>query len=74
VSICLKGCAPRCAVCGQTKKPRGRDGGMWNSGCNADCEGYYNAPSPCDLWPGETREEFGYPLNWRELADKGEIK
>lgn len=25
-----------------------------------NCNYYLSDPTPCDLWPGETREEFGY--------------
>lgn len=67
---CLKGCAPQCAVCGRTKKPGGRYGGAYEQWlCSGDCEGYWKEPTPCDLWPGESREDFGYPKNWREIRD-----
>ena len=35
---------------------------MANSLCGDwDCPGYSQPPDPGDLWPGETREQFGYP-------------
>jgi hypothetical protein len=30
--------------------------------CNFECSGYYEEPKVGDLWPGETEEEFGYPV------------
>jgi len=57
----------KCAVCGRTKKPIGRDS-MDNGLCSHECEGYRQAPLPSDLWPGETREAYGYPDDWREVA------
>lgn len=54
--------AVTCTVCGLTKKPRGRSAPLEMAGslCDRDCPGYYEPPAPGDLWPGETREEFGY--------------
>ena len=51
-----------CAVCGMRKKPIGRSAPleMANSMCDDDCPGYRQDPYPGQLWPGETREEFGY--------------
>lgn len=50
----------RCAECGREKCPRGRDAPMESGLCGVCCEGYYDDPKPSSLWPGETREEFGY--------------
>jgi len=39
--------------------------------CNAECAGYYIDPKVGDLWPGETEEEFGYPIGahgWKEVS------
>jgi len=33
---------------------------MANSLCDFDCPGYYEEPVAGDLWPGETREKFGF--------------
>jgi hypothetical protein len=63
----LIGEAVKCEVCGRTKKPHGRDT-MDNGMCSYECDGYYEEPRPGDLWPGERREDFGFPLNWREIA------
>ena len=51
-----------CVVCHRRKKPRGRSAPleMANSLCDGDCVGYNLDPEPSDLWPRETREEFGY--------------
>jgi hypothetical protein len=51
-----------CRVCGRMKVPRGRSAPleMCGSICTDDCRGYREPPEPGDLWPGETREEFGY--------------
>ena len=46
-----------CAVCGQQKKPIGRDSSR--SLCDDDCRGYDSDPKPGDLWPGESEKEFG---------------
>ena len=56
------GVAVDCAVCGMRKKPIGRSAPleMANSMCDDDCPGYRQDPYPGQLWPGETREEFGY--------------
>ena len=54
--------AVECRVCGLRKKPIGRSAplAMGNGLCDHDCPGYREEPYPGDLWPGETREEFGY--------------
>lgn len=54
------GKAVLCTVCDRTKQPRGRSAPMGSYMCNNDCPGYYADPYPGELWPGETREEFGY--------------
>lgn len=51
-----------CAVCGDMKKPIGRSGPLGASYCNDDCAGYRQPPYPGSLWPGETEEQFGYPV------------
>lgn len=61
------GIAVRCEICGKTKAPRGRSipimrhSDFCSSGSN--CPGYRSEPFPGDLWPGETEEEFGYPVS-----------
>ena len=53
----------KCAVCGQTKKPVGRSAPMYGpSGCDDRCKGYRQPPYPGSLWPGETEDDFGYPI------------
>jgi len=56
------GQAVDCKVCGRRKKPRGRSAPleMANSLCDFECPGYDQEPEPGWLWPGETREQFGY--------------
>jgi hypothetical protein len=63
-----------CKTCGQPKAPRGRSvaAEMWNSMCTDDrCLGYYDEPKPGDLWPGETEEEFGYPISSNATREAG---
>jgi hypothetical protein len=52
----------QCLVCFRTKKPVGRSAPIETAGsmCDSDCSGYYEDPKPGVLWPGETREEYGY--------------
>lgn len=52
----------KCAVCGQTKKPVGRSAPMGWSSCDDECKGYRQPPYPGSLWPGETEDDFGYPI------------
>jgi hypothetical protein len=54
------GRAVTCTVCGRTKKPHGRSAPLESSMCDSECPGYNQSPNPGDLWPGETREEYGY--------------
>jgi hypothetical protein len=58
------GIAVECTVCGKRKKPVGRAAAleMANGLCDQDCPGYYKEPVPGSLWPGETEEEFGFPI------------
>lgn len=57
------GVVVRCLVCGDMKKPIGRDGPSCASYCDHDCPGYRQEPYPGSLWPGETEEQFGYPVS-----------
>jgi len=63
--LCSVGCAPICTTCGQRKGALGRSAPLGAYLCDTDCPGYREEPTPCDLWPGETREEFGYPKEAR---------
>lgn len=70
----------RCAVCGDMKKPRGRSGPMGMSFCEPiwdghGCAGYDQDPQAGSLWPGESDEDFGYPVGahgWKlvEMGDE----
>lgn len=51
-----------CAVCGHMKKPIGRDAPMSAYYCDDECAGYRQPPYPGSLWPGETDDQFGYPV------------
>ena len=53
----------KCAVCGQMKKPIGRSAPVEASYCDHECKGYQQNPRPGSLWPGETSDEFGYPVS-----------
>jgi len=61
--ICKVGCAPVCFTCRRRKAPLGRDVAAAQAGslCDRDCPGYYGDPTPCNLWPGEAREELSTP-------------
>lgn len=69
----------RCAVCGDMKKPRGRSGPMGMQFCEPawdghGCPGYDQDPQAGSLWPGESDEDFGYPVGphgWK-LVEMGE--
>jgi hypothetical protein len=56
------GVAITCIVCGCRKAPRRRSVpiDMANNLCDWGCPGYNEEPYPSQLWPGETKEEFGY--------------
>ena len=54
------GVAVTCTVCGHRKKPIGRSAPLGAYMCDHECSGYVHDPQPGYLWPGETREEFGY--------------
>jgi hypothetical protein len=57
------GIVVRCAKCGHTKQPRGRSAPMYSSFCDGyTCDGYGQDPQVGDLWPGESEEDFGYPV------------
>ncbi len=60
------GVAVECLTCCLRKSPRGRSAPLEMAGglCDSDCEGFYQDPVPGDLWPGESRADFGYPLGW----------
>lgn len=77
------GIAVNCPVCHRTKKPRGRSGAIGLSLCEPElCRAYYNDPKVGDLWPGETEEDFGYPISNHGIKEvphtfepeKGQVK
>ena len=57
------GLAVECSVCRKRKKPYGRSApmAMANGLCDQDCPGYFEAPRAGDLWPFESRKDFGFP-------------
>lgn len=63
-----------CVLCRKYKKPIGRSGPMemQSSLCDDDCGGYRQEPFPGSLWPGETEEEFGYPVGLEGTEERGE--
>ena len=70
------GIVVRCSVCGSTKKPIGRSASLGAAGCDDECPGYRLAPFVGSLWPGETAEDFGYPVSddgTIEVDDHGEL-
>lgn len=54
---CTKECwaMPECKVCGLTKKPIGRDPGIYRASnfCDEECVGYRQLPIAGHLWPEE---------------------
>jgi hypothetical protein len=56
------GIAVYCAHCGRRKKPRGRSAPFGVQYCDYDCYGYNREPQVGSLWPGETEQDFGYPI------------
>lgn len=70
-----RGSSVECAACGRTKAPRGRSVPMYVAGyCDGSCPGYACQPLPGDLWPGESRAEFGYQCSTAaELAGVGPV-
>lgn len=57
-----------CSVCPRAKKPIGRDSAS-NDDCSHECEGYGLDPQPSDLWPGERRGDYGFPIPpWLKTA------
>jgi type II secretory pathway pseudopilin PulG len=51
-----------CTTCRRPKLPYGRSGPPEAASgyCDWDCPGYREAPPVGSLWPGETREDFGF--------------
>lgn len=68
----LVGHRVECTVCHRTKKPWGRDAslGSANGYCDHSCGGYRLDPQPGDLWPGEKREDFGFPDELVAIAQR----
>jgi len=56
------GVAVDCARCNRPKQPRGRSAApeMANGLCDPACPAHYDDPHPGDLWPGESRDDFGF--------------
>jgi hypothetical protein len=73
VSATKRGIRVRCAACGLTKKPIGRDASMFASYCTDDCPGYDQPPHVGSLWPGETDADFGYPCGDRGTEPVGSV-
>lgn len=61
-----------CTECGRQKAPRGRSASPLMTYClppfwgpqygEPSCNGYYEDPKVGSLWPGESEEDFGYPV------------
>lgn len=59
------GIAVVCPKCHRTKAPMGRSlpHEVYNSYCNRDeCPFYWDAPRAGSLFPGESEQDFGYPV------------
>jgi hypothetical protein len=64
------GIAVYCEMCNRQKAPIGRSAPMGCELCDDDCEGYRDDPKPGSLWPGETEEDFGYPVGPNATEEK----
>jgi hypothetical protein len=64
------GIVVECESCGLEKKPIGRSAPLGMYLCNQDCPSYYNDPRPGSLWPGESEEDFGYPVSVDGTTDE----
>lgn len=65
----------QCGRCKRTKAPRGRSvpDAVYGAYCTWDqCPAYDDDPKPGDLWPGETAEEFGYPVGANATEERSE--
>lgn len=65
---------PICNVCGMPKPPKGRSVGIYAANsycCSHDCKGYWEEPITGDLWPRESRGDFGYPDDWMGKCSYG---
>ena len=61
----------KCFVCGHSKAPVGRSVPPQDYLCNAlSCDGYYYIPVPGSLFPGESEEDFGYPVGKAGTTDE----
>ena len=58
----IVGIVVRCVTCGHIKQPHGRSAPIGAVYCFGECSGYGLDPKPGCLWPGETEDEFGYPV------------
>ncbi len=63
------GVAVTCSYCKRTKDPIGRSVPHGQSGCDGECPGYRQDPRPGSLWPGESEEDFGFPVNTDGTTD-----
>jgi len=57
-----EGVSVACTVCRQTKAPVGRSAPVELRMCDWECAGYTQEPKVGWLWPGESEEDFGYPV------------
>jgi hypothetical protein len=66
----LVGIRVYCEKCKRQKAPRGRSVPITHASyCTWDqCRDYHEPPEPGDLWPGETEEDFGYPVSRHATA------
>jgi len=64
-----------CTKCGRAKTPVGRSDPHAAFLCNVECSGYWESPFPGPLFPGESEEEFGFPVGFngtKEVKDEQE--
>jgi hypothetical protein len=68
------GIVVECESCGLEKTPLGRSAPLGMYLCTRDCPSYYNAPKPGSLWPGESEEDFGYPVSADGTTDAAPLE
>ena len=65
------GISVTCATCGRMKNPVGRYGSPEISYCHGtECPGWDKPPYVGQLWPGETEEEYGYPIGQHGVREQ----
>lgn len=67
------GIAVYCSVCKHEKKPHGRSAPLGSYHCDEECSGYELDPKSGCLWPGETEDDFCYPICHHATKESGKL-